>query len=141
MDESFFIKIIVPLIIIFLGLTYALFVSLMMRRNKLFSEAFLSILGLSSPSERAEKFYKVLMKSLENELINNLDDVMYIYSGITGFSYSKDEKRHYLGKRLRGFLVYILKQDGVEKEVLKKWKDIITGFINELDTEVAAEYN
>lgn len=122
------------LVVLFSAIYSMLFV-FMVKRNRLFSEKLRNILGFSSVSERAEKFYKMLMKSLENDLINNIDDVMNMYSGITGFSYSKDEKRYYLGRRLRGFLVYMLKQDGIEKEILKKWKDIVTGFINELETE------
>lgn len=126
------------LVTFIVGLSTFIYITLfvfMMKRNRLFSEKFRSIFGLSSFQEKTEKFYKVLMKSLENELISNIDDVMNMYGGITGSSYSKEEKRYYLGKRLRGFLVYMLKQDTVKKEILKKWKDIVTGFINELETE------
>lgn len=124
-----------PVLIVLFSAIYSMLVVFMVKRNRLFSEKLRNIFGFSSASEKAEKFYKMLMKSLENDLINNIDDVMNTYSGITGFSYSKDEKRYYLGRRLRGFLVYMLKQDSIEKEILKKWKDIVTGFINELETE------
>jgi hypothetical protein len=117
-------------------LVYMMFVVRMIKKTNLSSTMFRIFFGSPSASERREKFYEMLLKSLENGLVNSLDDIINIYSGITGFSYGPEEKRHYLGKRLRGFLVYMLKQDGIEKEKLKTWKDIVTGFINELETEV-----
>jgi len=129
-SKEIFISIVVGVFTI----SYSILVSYMMRKTR-YLQIFRNILGFTSPSENAVKFYEMLMKGLENDLINNIDDVLNMYSGITGYSYDSDEKRYYLVKRLRGFLVFMLKRDGIEKEVLKKWKDVVTGFINELETE------
>lgn len=107
-----------------------------MIKNSRFRELLRSAFGLPSTPEKAN-FYEVLMKSLKNDLLNNIDDVLNMYSGTYSgaIEYDYDEKRYRLKRRLRKFLVFMLKQDNIEKEEMKKWKDVVTGFIKELETE------
>jgi len=71
-----FKEISLPILIVLLSTIYTMLVLFMVKRNRLFSEKLRNILGFSSTSERTEKFYKILMKSLENDLINNIVDVV-----------------------------------------------------------------
>ena len=55
---------------------YSTLVIYMMRRTR-YLEIFRNLFDLASPSEKAIKFYEMLMKGLKNDLINNIDDVTY----------------------------------------------------------------
>lgn len=84
-----------------------------------------------------KKFFKVLIKGLENELINTFDDLLNLHVGSLHLNSINTHNRLLLNKHLKEFLVILVfnnkeyMNNKIEYEKIKKFKEIITKFIDE----------
>lgn len=115
MFESSFL----PVIVGAFTLIYSIAVIILLQRHRIVSDIMSSFLG-RSPASRHERFYQRILNAFNNGFIEDIDDLVNMYTDHTGIYHDRDNLKFYLVRRLRGFLSYLTRQKDIDEEMKKK---------------------